>query len=158
MKRAICASGRGFPYLLESTRKSAGGVLSSCSSGPCPSPLTPWQAAQCCRYNSRPFAISRSPAVARALIERHPSSSMTSENFLEITSIALRFFLSFSRPLQGAACELEDFVGACARQNSLPSTADSAQRFQSGPRQRPRTGDFEILQSSFSLNTRLQSI
>src|SRR5260370_41915142 len=34
--------------------------------------------------------------------------------------------------------EPEDFVGKCARQNSLPSTADSGQRFQPGPRPRHR--------------------
>ena len=34
----------------------------------------------------------------------------------------------------------EDFVGKCARQNSLPSTADSGQRFQPGPRRRHRDG------------------
>ena len=36
--------------------------------------------------------------------------------------------------------EPEDFVGKCARQNSLPSTADSGQRFQPGPRRRHRDG------------------
>jgi hypothetical protein len=41
-----------------------------------------------------------------------------------------------STPDAELSLEPEDFVGACARQNSLPSTADSAQRFQPGPRHR----------------------
>jgi len=36
--------------------------------------------------------------------------------------------------------EPEDFVGKCARQNSLPRTADSGQRFQPAPRPRHRVG------------------
>lgn len=40
--------------------------------------------------------------------------------------------------------EAEDFSGECARQNSLPSTADSAQRFQPGPRRRHRDGSLSF--------------
>jgi hypothetical protein len=47
-----------------------------------------------------------------------------------------------NRPGDPAELSLEpgDFVGKCARQNSLPSTADSGQRFQPGPRPRHRSG------------------
>jgi hypothetical protein len=43
--------------------------------------------------------------------------------------------------------ELGDFVGKCARQNSLPSTADSGQRFQPGPRPRHRSGILSFFNS-----------
>jgi hypothetical protein len=66
-----------------------------------------------------------------------------------------------STPEAELSLEPEAFVGECARQYSLPSTADSGQRFQPGPRRRHRDGILSFFNpppSTRALKTRLGMI